>query len=465
MEYSFLACFFVLVVIFYTASEKQHDNFCCIERNYQYLHCQWEGTDNTSCWRLTNSGIPNASIYNIQGEENKLSCNISLNNYLQLEENEFVLINVCRNTTITTTFTTTDEYVQLNPVTDLRPTWSSRTTVNLAWRLPVSACSVNDESGGINCTASINTDSKPVPTNSGWYLPKVPRQEKWTAIRKSDSRCFGPVSMSSRFTNLQSSKKYRVRVKCRPLGSKYWSDVNVCYVTTNVSKPQYKPSLELGSYVLYRCGHYNCLTLYWKMRRYLDEEISGYSYNISQIPSSGNDMVNRTMVTILKLPVVPVYTLSVWAINTAGNSPPSTMQIHTQNGDRYKPYYVSTTLVRRNTYEVSYKRRGDSSVVDATVYYWCQGDFKGRVVDCHNSIQWKSVNTGNLTKRSNIYKYNITTASSGDWHFAVALFYNETTSGMVWGETVTSEQGNAVGTCQSRSRFLRSSQSIEDLVI
>lgn len=68
------------------------------------------------------------------------------------------------------------------------------------------------------------------------------------------------------------------------------------------------------------------------MRRYLDEEISGYSYNISQIPSSGNDMVNRTMVTILKLPVVPVYTLSVWAINTAGNSPPSTMQIHTQNG-------------------------------------------------------------------------------------------------------------------------------------
>lgn len=39
-----------------TASEKQHDNFCCIERNYQYLHCQWEGTDNTSCWRLTNSG-------------------------------------------------------------------------------------------------------------------------------------------------------------------------------------------------------------------------------------------------------------------------------------------------------------------------------------------------------------------------------------------------------------------------
>lgn len=54
--------------------------------------------------------IPNASIYNIQGEENKLSCNISLNNYLQLEENEFVLINVCRNTTITTTFTTTDEY-------------------------------------------------------------------------------------------------------------------------------------------------------------------------------------------------------------------------------------------------------------------------------------------------------------------------------------------------------------------
>lgn len=63
---------------------------------------------------------------------------------------------------------------------------------------------------------------------------QVPRQEKWTAIRKSDSRCFGPVSMSSRFTNLQSSKKYRVRVKCRPLGSKYWSDVNVCYVTTNV---------------------------------------------------------------------------------------------------------------------------------------------------------------------------------------------------------------------------------------
>jgi hypothetical protein len=53
-----------------------------------------------------------------------------------------------------------------------------------------------------------------------------------------------------------------------------------------------------------------------------------------------------------------------------------------------------------------------------------------------NSIQWRSIQTNNLTKLSNTYKYNITTTSARDWHFAVALFYNGITSGMVWGGTV-----------------------------
>jgi hypothetical protein len=72
------------------------------------------------------------------------------------------------------------------------------------------------------------------------------------------------------------------------------------------------------------------------MRRYMDEEITGYIYNISQMPSPRNSVVNSTMATILNLPIIPEYTLTLWTVNTVGTSRPSTMRIQTQNDGNFK---------------------------------------------------------------------------------------------------------------------------------
>lgn len=41
------------------------------------------------------------------------------------------------------------------------------------------------------------------------------------------------------------------------------------------------------------------------------------------------------------------------------------------------------------------------------------------------------------------YKYNLTTATEIEQHFAVAIVDNGKTSGMVWGETVYESQGKS----------------------
>ncbi|XP_061195552.1 uncharacterized protein LOC133203780 [Saccostrea echinata] len=430
------------------------NNFGCVEKNYRYLRCEWEGISETSCWILSNSRDSNISICDIQRKGEKLFCNISLGNYNQLGLNEFIVINVCNNTEEARTISTTDDKnVQLEPVNNFRSIWASKTIVNLTWTLPISPCAVNDETGGVNCSVLIDITSADLPSKSGWFLPKVPPKSKWTAMSKSGSICTSSASMSLTFENLQPSKSYTAGVKCRPFGSRFWSGVSECNFTTRNSKPQHSPLTDTGSYVLYKCGSYKCLAVYWKTTRYLNEEISGYSVNVSQTSTPNDTMVNCNMAKLSNLPVLPVYTMSVWAWNTAGTSSLSTIEITAKNSDEYKPLFVSSKLVKSYTFEITYSRGAHGPPVDTAVYYWCRGDLHGLVVNCQDTINWKRVKIENDEKHFDTYKYNITTALEEGLQFAVALFNNGSTSGMVWGNTVylTSKQDSVRNTGDSES--------------
>ncbi|XP_062613659.1 uncharacterized protein LOC134275363 [Saccostrea cucullata] len=450
MDYSFGTYFLVLASISFTACVH---NFGCVEKNYRYLRCEWEGHFETTCWILSNTRASNISICDIEKIGKKLFCNISVGNYNQLGLNDFILINLCNNTEETNTISTRDDKnVQLDPVSNFHSIWTSQTRVNLTWTLPVSPCAVNDEIGGVNCSVLLDTTSADLASDSGWFLPKVLPSSAWTAMGKSGSMCTSSAPMSITFENLQPSKNYTAWVKCQPYGSRFWSDVTECNFTTQNSKPQHSPLTEPGSYVLYRCGSYECLAIYWKTNRYLNEEINGYNVNISQILAS-NTVVNRSMAGFYDLPVLPVYTVSIWAWNTAGTSSPSTMKIFSKNSEMYKPLFVLSKLVKSYTFEITYRRGNRSPNIDTAVYYWCLGDSDGPLVNCQDAINWKEVKIGRDEKRSDTYKYNVTTTIEEGLQFAVALFNNGSTSGMVWGKTIylTTKQESARNKGDSKS--------------
>lgn len=48
-----------------------------------------------------------------------------------------------------------------------------------------------------------------------------------------------------------------------------------------------------------------------------------------------------------------------------------------------------------------------------------------------------------MTRYLDKYKYNLTTATEIEQHFAVAIVDHGKTSGMVWGETVYESQGKS----------------------
>uniref|UniRef100_K1R8H3 Uncharacterized protein n=1 Tax=Magallana gigas TaxID=29159 RepID=K1R8H3_MAGGI len=349
-------------------------DFRCIEQNYQYLSCQWQSSSDVSCWSLTKS-----------------------------------MWNSCENASFTQVFSTkTDKNVQLIPVKYIHSVWTSETEVNLTWPLPVYPCMTNNFTGGINCTATVSTHTSNVSTSSGEPLPKQKHQEKWTSISRPESGCFNLPALSLTFTSLQPSTRYKASVKCRPLGSVFWSGLTTCYFWTNITKPQGVPFGKPGSYVLYRCGLNNCLTLYWKMTRYHDEERLSYSLSIPQTSSTAVTDADITMATFRDLPMQHFYAVTIRAKNTAGTSAPLQVLIDTQTSDSYIPRYVSAMQVRPFTFE---------------------GD-----------INWKEVPIGEVARYLDKYKYNLTTATEIEQHFAVAIVDHGKTSGMVWGETVYESQ-------------------------
>lgn len=418
-------------------------DFRCIEQNYQYLSCQWQSSSDVSCWSLTKSTASNSSFHvcDIQKNGDNLVCNISQHFYDSLSENSFLLKNSCENASFTQVFSTkTDKNVQLIPVKYIHSVWTSETEVNLTWPLPVYPCMTNNFTGGINCTATVSTHTSNVSTSSGEPLPKRTHQEKWTSISRPESGCFNLPDLSLTFTSLQPSTRYKAAVKCRPLGSVFWSGLTTCYFWTNITKPQGVPIGKPGSYVLYRCGLNNCLTLYWKMTRYHDEKILSYSLSIPQTSSTAVTDADITMATFRDLPMQHFYAVTIRATNTAGSSAPLQVLIDTQTSDSYIPRYVSAMQVRPFTFEVTFSHADLGHLVNTVMYFWCQGEQSGLVVKCLGDINWKEVPIGEVARYLDKYKYNLTTATEIEQHFAVAIVDHGKTSGMVWGETVYESQ-------------------------
>lgn len=68
-----------------------------------------------------------------------------------------------------------------------------------------------------------------------FFVIQRTHQEKWTAISRPESGCFNLPDLSLTFTSLQPSTRYKAAVKCRPLGSVFWSGLTTCYFWTNIT--------------------------------------------------------------------------------------------------------------------------------------------------------------------------------------------------------------------------------------
>nr|XP_022318363.1 uncharacterized protein LOC111121388 isoform X1 [Crassostrea virginica] len=200
---------------------------------------------------------------------------------------------------------------------------------------------------------------------------------------------------------------------------------------------------------------------------YHSEVISGYTVNISQSSPTQSITVNRTMATILNLPAVSRFTVNVLARNSAGNSPPLTIQINPKTTEQRAPACVTTVHVEGFTYEVIFSTSEEGAHVDMVIYYWCQGVKHDEFVDCKGFLEWKEVPIANVTRSDGAFRYNITTDYADNTQFAVVLQDDGGTSDMVWGTTAyhSRKGGEAPGSSSVAETVLAVTLSVLVLLI